>query len=157
MPGRKVSRHFGIARSTLYRWLHKIEDQKPSAMPMNKTPTDIATLVWEITQANLSWGRIRVANQIQLLGIFLSASTEPPTHGFFSPLLGSSINPAGRFRLGSSPTPSNGPPDRRSRGLRKRKLTHPIRPVALRRGLYEPAKLLSHDPAILPASTRSFP
>jgi len=75
IPRRKVSRYFGIARSTLYRWLHKIEDQKPSGTPMNKTPTDIAALVWEITRANLSWGRIRVANQLGLLGIFLSAST----------------------------------------------------------------------------------
>ncbi|MHC4519497.1 MAG: transposase, partial [Planctomycetota bacterium] len=37
--------------------------------------TEIATLVWEITKANLSWGRIRIANQLRLLGIFLSAST----------------------------------------------------------------------------------
>ncbi len=42
---------------------------------MNKTPTEIAAFVWEITKANLSWGRIRIANQLQLLGIFLSAST----------------------------------------------------------------------------------
>lgn len=61
IPRRKVSRYFGIARSTLYRWLHKIEDQKPSGAPMNKTPTDIAALVWEISRANLSWGRIRIA------------------------------------------------------------------------------------------------
>ena len=75
IPRRKVSRYFGIARSTLYRWLHKIEDQKPSGTPANKTPTEIAALVWEITKANLSWGRIRIAHQLQLLGIFLSAST----------------------------------------------------------------------------------
>jgi transposase-like protein len=75
IPRRKVSRYFGIARSTLYRWLHKIEDQKPSGMPANKTPTAIAALVWEITKVNLSWGRVRVANQLRLLGIFLSAST----------------------------------------------------------------------------------
>jgi transposase len=75
IPRRKVSRYFGIARSTLYRWLHKIEDQKPTDAPANKTPTEIASLVWEITKANLSWGRIRIANQLKLLGIFLSAST----------------------------------------------------------------------------------
>jgi hypothetical protein len=44
----------GIARSTLYRWLHKIEGQKPSGTPANKTPAEIASLVWEITKANLS-------------------------------------------------------------------------------------------------------
>jgi putative transposase len=75
IPRRKVSRYFGIARSTLYRWLHRIEDQKPSGAPANKTPAEIAALVWEITKANFSWGRIRVANQLKLLGIFLSAST----------------------------------------------------------------------------------
>jgi transposase InsO family protein len=75
IPRRKVSRYFGIARSTLYRWLHKIEDQKPPGTPANKTPTEIASLVWEVTKANLSWGRIRIANQLGLLNIFLSAST----------------------------------------------------------------------------------
>jgi len=75
IPRRKVSRYFGIARSTLYRWLHKIEDHKPSTTPANKTPTDIAMLVWEITKANVHWGRIRIANQLKLLGVFLSAST----------------------------------------------------------------------------------
>jgi putative transposase len=75
IPMRKVFRYFGIARSPLYRWLHQIEDQKPTDAPANKTPTEIASLVWEITKANLSWGRIRIANQLKLLGIFLSAST----------------------------------------------------------------------------------
>jgi len=75
IPRRKVSCYFGIARSTLYRWLHKIQDQESSVAPVNKTPTEIATLVWEITKNNLSWGRIRIANQLKLLGIFLSAST----------------------------------------------------------------------------------
>jgi transposase InsO family protein len=75
IPRRKVTKYFGIARSTLYRWLHKIEDQKPSGTPTNKTPVEIASLVWEITQSNLSWGRIRIANQLGLLNIFISAST----------------------------------------------------------------------------------
>jgi transposase InsO family protein len=75
IPRRKVSRYFGIARSTLYRWLHKIEDQKPSGTPTNKTPAEVASLVWEITKANLSWGRIRIANQLALLNVFISAST----------------------------------------------------------------------------------
>ncbi|MEN6426618.1 MAG: helix-turn-helix domain-containing protein [Phycisphaerales bacterium] len=67
IPRRKVSRYFGVARSTLYRWLHKIQEQESSAPAANKTPAEIATLVWEITKANLSWGRIRVANQLKLL------------------------------------------------------------------------------------------
>jgi transposase InsO family protein len=75
IPRRKVSRYFGIACSTLYRWLRKIEDQTPTSTASNKTPTEIASLVWEMTKANLSSGRIRVANQLKLLGIFLAAST----------------------------------------------------------------------------------
>ena len=75
IPRRRVSRYFGIARSTLYRWLHKIEDEESSGPAANRTPAEIATLVWEITKANLSWGRIRIANQLKLLNIFLCAST----------------------------------------------------------------------------------
>ena len=75
VPRRRVTEHLGIAKSTLYRWLHKIEDQQQSRSPVNKTPLEIATLVWEITKANVSWGRVRVANQLALLNIFLAAST----------------------------------------------------------------------------------
>ena len=75
VPRRRVTEHLGIAKSTLYRWLHKIEKQQQSRIPTNKTPSEIAALVWEITKANVSWGRIRIANQLALLKIFLSAST----------------------------------------------------------------------------------
>jgi len=75
IPRRKVTEYFGVARSTLYRWLHQIEDQKPSGTPANKTPLEIASLVWDITKANIRWGRVRIANQLALLSIFISAST----------------------------------------------------------------------------------
>ena len=75
VPRRRVTEYLGIAKSTLYRWLHKIEEQQQSRIPVNKTPAEIASLVWEITKANVSWGRMRVANQLALLNIFLSAST----------------------------------------------------------------------------------
>jgi hypothetical protein len=42
---------------------------------VNKTPTEITSLVWETTKATLSWGRVRIANQLKLLGIFLALST----------------------------------------------------------------------------------
>ena len=71
----RVKEKLGIAKSTLYRWLHKIEEQQQSSAPHNKTPLEIATLVWEITKANVSWGWVRVANQLALLNIFLAAST----------------------------------------------------------------------------------
>ena len=75
MPRYRVKEKLGIAKSTLYRWLHKIKEQQQSSTPNNKTPLEIAALVWEITKANVIWGRMRVANQLSLLNIFLSAST----------------------------------------------------------------------------------
>ncbi len=56
IPRSRVTEHLGIARSTLYRWLHKIQDQGKSKIPVNKTPMEIASFVWEITKANISWG-----------------------------------------------------------------------------------------------------
>ena len=64
IPRCRVTEYLGIAKSTLYRWLHKIEDQQQSSTPVNKTAMEIASLVWEITKANISWGRVRVANQL---------------------------------------------------------------------------------------------
>jgi transposase len=75
MPRYRVKEKLGIAKSTLYRWLHKIEEQQQPSITHNKTPLEIAALVWDITKANVSWGRVRVANQLALLNIFLSAST----------------------------------------------------------------------------------
>ena len=75
IPKRRITEYLGIARSTLYRWLHKVEDQKQSGTPANTTPMEIAALIWEITKTNISWGRVRIANQLSLLNIFLSAST----------------------------------------------------------------------------------
>jgi transposase InsO family protein len=75
VPRRRVKEKLGIAKSTLYRWLNKIEEQAHSHTPANKTPMEIAALVWEITKANVSWGRVRVANQLALLNISLAAST----------------------------------------------------------------------------------
>jgi putative transposase len=74
MPRYQVKEKLGIAKSTLYRWLHKIEEQNHSHTPANKTPMEIAALVWEITKANVSWGKVRISNQLALLNIFLSAS-----------------------------------------------------------------------------------
>ncbi len=45
IPRCRVTEHLGIAKSTLYRWLHKIQDQNNSRIPVNKTPMQIAYLV----------------------------------------------------------------------------------------------------------------
>ncbi len=75
IPKCRVTEHLGIAISTLYRWLHKIEEQTPSRIPANKTPAEIASLVWDITKNNISWGKVRISNQLRLLNISLAAST----------------------------------------------------------------------------------
>jgi len=75
IPKCGITEHLGIAISTLYRWLHKIQDENNSRIPVNKTPTEIASLVWEITKDNINWGKVRISNQLRLLEIFLSAST----------------------------------------------------------------------------------
>ena len=75
IPRRRVTEYFGTARSTLYRWLHQIDDTSHTRIPANKTPLDIAILIWEITRANIDWGRFRIANQLALLNVFISAST----------------------------------------------------------------------------------
>jgi hypothetical protein len=72
---RKVTEHIGVSRPTLYRWLHLINDMRHTRIPANKTPLEIAILIWEITKSNIDWGRVRIANHLALLNIFISAST----------------------------------------------------------------------------------
>ena len=75
IPRRKIAEHLGVSRSTVYRRLHKIQDDRHVHILVNKTPTDIVALVWEIAKSNVRWGRVRIANQLALLNIFISAST----------------------------------------------------------------------------------
>ena len=75
IPRNKVKKYFGIATSTLYRWLRKIDNQTEYREPVNKTPAEIANLVFEIAKANITWGRVRITNQLALLNIFLASST----------------------------------------------------------------------------------
>ena len=77
IPRSHVTRLFGISSSTLYRWLDWIQGEKKDSerQAWNKTPDELAMFVWRITGDNIQWGRIRIANQPKVLGIFLSAST----------------------------------------------------------------------------------
>lgn len=57
IPKRRFTEYFGLARSTLYCWIHNIEDQvKSTTAPTNKTPLEIASLIWEIIKANVDLG-----------------------------------------------------------------------------------------------------
>ena len=76
VPRSKVQEYFGASRASLYRWLHRIQDDESSMrIPENKTPEELATKVWEIAGNNAGWGRVRIASQIKRLGAFLGAST----------------------------------------------------------------------------------
>lgn len=76
IPRKHVKQTFGIARSTLYRWLKKIDDTTDQARhAWNKTSDELAGLVWLIAGDNIEWGRVRISNQLKILGIFLAAST----------------------------------------------------------------------------------
>ena len=56
IPRRKIAQHLGVSKSTVYRWLHKIQDDvKQTRIPANRTPKDIAALVWEIAKTNIDW------------------------------------------------------------------------------------------------------
>jgi transposase InsO family protein len=43
--------------------------------PVNKTPREIAQLVWDIFRRNPLWGRHRIAMAVWALGVFVSATT----------------------------------------------------------------------------------
>ena len=45
IPRRKVCEQLGVSRSTLYRWLHAIQDEKQARVPANRTPKEIAALI----------------------------------------------------------------------------------------------------------------
>jgi transposase InsO family protein len=80
IPRSKVTEHFLIARSTLYRWLHAAErgnlggKKAPTESP-RKTPVELARMIWGIFDANPYVGRDRIANTVWLLGVFVAAST----------------------------------------------------------------------------------
>ncbi len=38
IPRRKITGHLGVSRSTLYRWLHQIDDTSHTLIPANKNP-----------------------------------------------------------------------------------------------------------------------
>ena len=80
VPKRRVKETFGVARSTVHRWLKAFQEGKAGgrrqpAEPVNKTPREIAELLWEIFMQNPLWGRHRMAMTLWALGVFISATT----------------------------------------------------------------------------------
>jgi transposase InsO family protein len=80
IPRSRVTEHFLIAKSTLYRWLHAAEkgdlgERKSKVESPRKTPAELARMIWGIFEANPCFGRNRIANTLWLLGVFVAAST----------------------------------------------------------------------------------
>ncbi len=100
VPKRQVKKRLGVARSTLYRWLKKIDEGGGTKVePPNKTPKEVVGLVWSIAKANPHWGRIRISMQLALLEVFLAASTvrnilgRPQPAGPASPICRRAMDP----------------------------------------------------------------
>jgi len=80
IPKRRVKDTFGVARSSVHRWLKafqegKVGGRRRAAEPVNKTPREIAELIWDIFVRNPMWGRHRIAMTLWVLGVFISATT----------------------------------------------------------------------------------
>lgn len=76
IPRRRITQHLAVPRGTFYRWLHAFEKgdlgKREPVETVNKTPSDLAGLVWEMFTANPHWGRRRIAMTIQALGTFIA-------------------------------------------------------------------------------------
>jgi putative transposase len=80
IPRRRIPDYLGVARSTVWRWLRRVQDGvglcgRRCQVSLRRTAEELARLVWEIHGANPSWGRRRIALVLGTLGIFLAAST----------------------------------------------------------------------------------
>jgi len=77
---RQIPRHLEVARSTVWRWLRRLQDgvglcgQKCQASA-RRTSEELVRLVWEVHELNAEWGRRHIALVLGTLGIFLAAST----------------------------------------------------------------------------------
>lgn len=79
IPRRQIPECFGVARSTVWRWLRRLQDGvglcgRRCQASVKKTSEALARLVWEMASANPHWGRRHIALTLGTLGIFLAAS-----------------------------------------------------------------------------------
>jgi transposase InsO family protein len=80
IPRRQIPKHFGVARSTVWRWLRRLQDGiglcgRKCQASVRRTSEALEGLVWEMASANAGWGRRHFALVLGTLGIFLAAST----------------------------------------------------------------------------------
>jgi transposase InsO family protein len=80
IPGRRLRERLGVSRSSVRRWLKGFAEgtlgkRNEPKEPVNKTPREIAQLIWEVFGQNPLWGRHRIAMVMWGLGVFVAAST----------------------------------------------------------------------------------
>jgi hypothetical protein len=80
IPKRRVKGTPGVARSSVHRQLKafqegRLKSRRQTTAPANKTPREIAGLIWDIFARNPMWGRHRIAMALWALGVFVSATT----------------------------------------------------------------------------------
>jgi transposase len=80
IPRRQIPKHFGVARSTVWRWLRRIQEGvglcgRQCQLSLRRTSEELERLIWQIRDCNPQWGRRRIGLVLGTLGIFLAAST----------------------------------------------------------------------------------
>ncbi len=80
IPRRQIPKCLGVARSTVWRWLRRLQDGiglcgHKCRLSTRRTSEELEQLVWELHELNTEWGRRRIALVLGTLGIFLAAST----------------------------------------------------------------------------------
>jgi len=80
IPQRRLRRTLGVSRASVHRWIKALQDgsvgkRQALRQPANKTPHEIAELIWEIFRQNPMWGRHRIAMTVWGLRVFIAAST----------------------------------------------------------------------------------
>jgi transposase InsO family protein len=80
IPRRQIPKYLGVARSTVWRWLRRLQHGiglcgRKCRAGVRRTPEELVRLVWEMHELNLEWGRRHIALVLGTLGIFLAAST----------------------------------------------------------------------------------
>ncbi|MBN2329715.1 MAG: helix-turn-helix domain-containing protein [Candidatus Omnitrophica bacterium] len=68
---REITKQIGVTRSTIYRWMRKMEDtSSKKTEPANKTPIELVRLVWEIAKTNplfIGWRSAEVHTEPKIL------------------------------------------------------------------------------------------
>jgi len=77
---RQIPKRLGVARSTVWRWLRRLQDGvglcgQQCRASVQSISEALVRLVWEMHRANPQWGRRRIALALGTLDIFLAAST----------------------------------------------------------------------------------